>query len=103
MKTAVITTGGMGTRIATITKSLPKTMLPVYTKSNNDRDYLLKPIIEVIFENLYDCGFRKFCIIVNTPYKLTIKNHMVKDTSFLEFLSKSKKIVPGICLRSYSF
>ena len=88
MKTAVITTGGMGTRIATITKSLPKTMLPVYTKSNNDRDYLLKPIIEVIFENLYDCGFRKFCIIVNTPYKLTIKNHMVKDTSFLEFLSK---------------
>ena len=88
MKTAVITTGGMGTRIATITKSLPKTMLPVYTRSKSDKDYFLKPIIEVIFENLYDCGFRKFCIIVNTPYKLTIKNHMVNDVSFLDFLAK---------------
>ena len=41
MKTAVITTGGMGTRLATITKSLPKTMLPIYTKSKYDNDYVL--------------------------------------------------------------
>lgn len=88
MKTAVITTGGMGTRIATITKSCPKTMLPVYTKSDYDNDYLMKPIIEVIFENLYNNGFRKFCIIVNSNYKFTIKNHLTKDSSFIELLSK---------------
>ena len=49
METAVITTGGLGTREATITKSNPKTMLPVYTNSNYDTDPVLKPIIELIF------------------------------------------------------
>ena len=50
MKTAVITTGGLGTREATITKTIPKTMLPLYTKSNYDSDPLLKPLIEIIFD-----------------------------------------------------
>tara|TARA_B100001013_G_scaffold343838_1_gene272457 strand:- start:1325 stop:2179 length:855 start_codon:yes stop_codon:yes gene_type:complete len=88
MKTAVITTGGLGTRIATITKSCPKTMLPVYAKSEYDNDYLLKPIIEIIFENLYDYGFRKFCIIVSSNYKSVIKNHLTHDLSFIKLLSK---------------
>lgn len=88
MKTAVITTGGLGTRIATITKSLAKTMLPMYTKSEFDNDYVLKPIIEIIFENLYHYGFRKFCIIVNPNYKSLIKNHLKPDSSFIELLSK---------------
>ena len=88
MKTAVITTGGLGTRIATITKSCPKTMLPIYTKSEYDNDYLLKPIIEIIFENLYDYGFRKFCIIVSSNYKSVIKNHLTHDLSFIKLLSK---------------
>ena len=88
MKTAVITTGGLGTRIATITKSCPKTMLPIYAKSEYDNDYLLKPIIEIIFENLYDYGFRKFCIIVSSNYKSVIKNHLTHDLSFIKLLSK---------------
>ena len=88
MKTAVITTGGLGTRIATITKSCPKTMLPVYAKSEYDNDYLLKPIIEIIFENLYDYGFRRFCIIVSSNYKSVIKNHLTHDSSFIKLLSK---------------
>jgi len=88
LKTAVITTGGMGTRIATITKSYPKTMLPLYTKSNIDDDYILKPIVEIIFENLFNNGFRKFCIIVSSTYKSTIKNHLTQDSAFIELLSK---------------
>lgn len=88
VKTAVITTGGMGTRIATITKTLPKTMLPMYTKSKYDDDFILKPIVEIIFENLYDSGFRKFCIIVNSNYKSLIKNHLTPDSSFVDLLSK---------------
>jgi len=88
MKTAVITTGGMGTRLATITKSLPKTMLPIYTKSKYDDDYVLKPVVEIIFENLYHCGFRKFCIIVNSNYKSLIKNHLTPNSSFVDLLSK---------------
>ena len=88
MKTAVITTGGMGTRIATITKTLPKTMLPLYSRSKYDNDYVLKPVLEIIFENLYKYGFRKFCIIVNTNYKSSIKNHLTADPSFVNLLLK---------------
>mgnify|MGYP001585505926 CR=1 FL=1 len=91
MNTAVITTGGLGTRMATLTKSYPKTMLPVYTKSDYDDEPLLKPILEVIFNNLYENGFRKFCIIINTNYKSTIKNHFNPDPSFVDLLSKRNK------------
>ena len=88
MKTAVITTGGLGTREATITKSNPKTMLPVYTNSNYDSDPVLKPIIELIFDGLFDKGFRRFCIIVSSNHKNIIKNHLTPDRAFLELLSK---------------
>ena len=88
MKTAVITTGGLGTREATITKSNPKTMLPVYTNSNYDSDPVLKPIIELIFDGLFDKGFRRFCIIVSSNHKNIIKNHLTPDKTFLELLSK---------------
>jgi len=91
MNTAVITTGGLGTRMATLTKSYPKTMLPVYTKSDYDDEPLLKPILEVIFNNLYENGFRKFCIIINTNYKSTIKNHFNPDPYFIDLLSKRSK------------
>ena len=88
MKTAVITTGGLGTREATITKSNPKTMLPVYTDSNYDNDPVLKPIIELIFDGLFDKGFRRFCIIVSSNHKNIIKNHLTPDATFLKLLSK---------------
>ena len=88
MDTAVITTGGLGTREATITKSIPKTMLPLYTKSKVDGDYFLKPLIEIIFENLYDNNFRNFYIIVSSNYKKLIKNHLTNDKPFLTLLKK---------------
>ena len=88
METAVITTGGLGTREATITKSNPKTMLPVYTDSNYDNDPVLKPIIELIFDGLFDKGFRRFCIIVSSNHKNIIKNHLTPDATFLKLLSK---------------
>jgi UTP--glucose-1-phosphate uridylyltransferase len=88
MDTAVITTGGLGTREATITKSIPKTMLPLYTKSKVNEDYFLKPLIEIIFENLYDNNFRNFYIIVSSNYKKIIKDHLTNDKLFLTLLKK---------------
>ena len=87
MKTVVITTGGLGTRMLTFTKGNPKTMLPIYTKSNNiSTKSFFKPLIEVIFENLYDCGFRRFCFIVGGKTKKSIINHMLPDTKFINLL-----------------
>lgn len=88
MKTAVITTGGLGTRMLTFTKSVPKTMLPIYTKSDNSSSPMFKPLVEYIFENLYDLGFRRFCFVVGVKAKSVIINHMVTDTKFLKILKK---------------
>src|SRR5574341_479381 len=87
MKTAVITTGGLGTRMLTFTKGNPKTMLPIYVKSNdNHPEPLFKPLIEFIFDNLYDCGFRRFCFIVGQKTKSSILSHMLPDTKFINLL-----------------
>ena len=67
MKTAVITTAGLGTRLLTTTKASPKTLLPLYDRSfDRNAEPLLRPLIEIIFENLYNNGFRRFCFIVGT-------------------------------------
>ena len=89
MKTAVITTGGLGTRLLTFTKGNPKTMLPLYEKSNDKNpDPLLRPLFEIIFEKLYDLGFRKFCFIIGTKTKQSILNHMKPDQNFIRLLEK---------------
>jgi len=89
MKTAVITTGGLGTRLLTYTKTNPKTMLPIYDKSHDKiKDPLLRPLLEIIFENLYDCGFRRFCIIVGKKTKISIINHMTPDENYLSLLQE---------------
>jgi UTP--glucose-1-phosphate uridylyltransferase len=88
MKTAVITTGGLGTRLLTTTKESPKTMLPLYDKAYDNGDPMLRPLIELIFNNLYNHGFRKFCIIVGSKTKSSILHHMSVDESFISLLKK---------------
>jgi len=88
MKTAVITTGGLGTRLLTTTKGNPKTMLPLYSKTYDNGDPSLRPLIELIFDNLYKSGFRKFCIIVGSKTRKSILNHMMPDESFIALLKK---------------
>jgi len=89
MKTAVITTGGLGTRLLTYTKANPKTMLSLYDQSfDNSPEPLLRPLIEIIFENLYDYGFRRFCFIVGTKTKRSILDHMTSDKDFIKLLKK---------------
>lgn len=89
MKTAVITTGGLGTRILTCTKTNPKAMLPLYDRSNDNlAEPHLRPLIELVFEHLYDNGIRRFCIIVGKKTKSTIINHLTPDTKFIELLKK---------------
>ena len=89
MKTAVITTAGLGTRLLTTTKSSPKTLLPLYDRSfDKNPEPLLKPLIEIIFENLFDNGFRRFCFIVGTKNRKSILNHMSQDPEYIELLKK---------------
>jgi len=56
---AVITAGGLGTRLLPATKEIPKEMLPVYARSSTG-DIVLKPVVQVIFETLYELGVGSF-------------------------------------------
>ncbi len=88
MKTAVITTGGLGSRLLTYTRTNPKTMLPLFHNTSFQKEPMLRPLIETIFENLYDSGFRKFCIIIGGKTKSRIINHMKVDEEYLRLLKK---------------
>ena len=74
---AVITCGGTGTRLLPFTKELPKEMAPVFIK----RDSCLQtmPLIQLIFENLYDEGIREFCFITGKT-KRAIENHFTAES-----------------------
>jgi UTP--glucose-1-phosphate uridylyltransferase len=86
---AVITAGGIGTRLLPFSKEIPKEMSPILTK-NSKNNILVKPIIQAIFEQLYDFGIRDFFIIVGRG-KRAIEDHFTPDFGFLELLKSRSK------------
>jgi len=89
IRKAVIPAAGLGTRLLPITKELPKEMLPLFFKGN-DENICLKPMLQCIFEQLYDSGFREFCIVGGRG-KRAIEDHFTPDTNFLEYLKERNK------------
>ena len=84
--TVVIPAAGLGTRLFTVTKESPKEMVPIFYKTRN-RKILVKPLLEIIFENLFNVGFRNFCIIVGRG-KEGIENHLSPHYDFIDLLNK---------------
>ena len=85
----VLTVAGLGTRLLPLTKELPKEMLPIYVKSMN-RHLILKPILQVIFESLFDYKIRDFCFIVGRT-KRAVEDHFTPDFDLVKHLKKEKK------------
>lgn len=85
----VIPAAGLGTRLLPATKEMPKEMLPIFTKGNNGK-VCLKPILQAVFEQLYDNGLREFCFIVGRG-KRAISDHFASDNSFVRVLKKDNK------------
>jgi UTP--glucose-1-phosphate uridylyltransferase len=75
---AVITCGGIGSRLLPFTKVLPKEMLPVFVKTEFGIE--VKPLVQLIFENLFDAGIRDFCFIIGRT-KRSIEEHFTPDFS----------------------
>jgi len=86
---AVIPAAGLGTRLLPITKELPKEMLPIFTNASNGR-VCLKPILQAVFEQLYDVGFREFCFVVGRG-KRAIEDHFTPDNNFICYLDNKHK------------
>jgi UTP--glucose-1-phosphate uridylyltransferase len=92
--TALITAGGIGTRLLPFSKEIPKEMFPIISR-NGDNSLQLTPVIQAIFEQLYTVGLRRFFIVVGRG-KRAIEDHFSPDFQFLEFLSKKGKSVDSL-------
>jgi UTP--glucose-1-phosphate uridylyltransferase len=89
IRKVVITAAGIGTRLLTVTKEQPKEMLPIFAK-NNSGGLCVKPLLQMIFEQFYDYGFREFCFIVGRG-KRVIEDHFTIDRDFIRQLNDKGK------------
>lgn len=77
----VIPAAGLGTRLLSATKEQPKEMLPVFARDRGG-SMCVKPLVQLIFEQLFDLGIRKFCFVVGRD-KRALEDHFTPDTSFI--------------------
>jgi UTP--glucose-1-phosphate uridylyltransferase len=73
----VVPAAGLGTRLFPATKEQPKEMLPIFSKTSNG-NIVVKPLLQMVFEQLHDSGFRKFCFVVGRE-KRCIEDHFTPD------------------------
>jgi UTP--glucose-1-phosphate uridylyltransferase len=92
---AVIPAAGLGSRLLPMTKEIPKEMLPIGTY--HEGTLLLKPMLQLIFECLYDDGIRQFCIITGRG-KRSIEDHFTPDWSLVESV---KGVAPAKSLSDF--
>jgi len=89
IKKVIIPAAGLGTRLLSSTKETPKEMLPIFSKDSKN-NICVKPMLQVIFEQLYDFGFRDYCIVIGRG-KRAIEDHFTPDQTFLKGLTSKNK------------
>jgi len=90
LRKIVIPSAGLGTRLFPATKEQPKEMLPIFSKTLSG-NVAVKPLLQMVFEQLYDAGFREFCFIVGRG-KRSIEDHFTPDHNsigMLQIMGKS--------------
>ena len=80
----MIPVAGLGSRLLPFTKEQPKEMLPLFVKSG------IKPTVQIIFEELYDAGIRKFIFIVGRG-KRVIEDHFIPNYLLTDNLKNNGK------------
>ena len=89
MVKTVITAGGKGTRLLPITKTIPKEMMPVFSRSRNN-ERMITPLLQLIFEQLYNLKIKDYCFITSKEKK-SIQEHFTINKFFLDELKKDQK------------
>lgn len=83
IRKVVIPSAGLGTRLYPATKEQPKEMLPIFSKAING--VAVKPMLQMVFEQLHDFGLREFCFIVGKG-KRSIEDHFTPDHNSVHML-----------------
>jgi UTP--glucose-1-phosphate uridylyltransferase len=89
LKSVIIPAAGLGTRLLSATKELPKEMLPIFAKGDNGA-LCLKPILQQTFEQLFDHGVRNFYFVVGRE-KRAIEDHFTPDHELIRRLSSHNR------------
>lgn len=98
IRKGVLLAAGLGTRLVPYSKEMPKEMLPLF--EGVDGKVFLKPVIQMIFEQLYDAGLREFCFVVGRG-KRAIEDHFTPDWGFVDYLEESGKEEYAAMLREF--
>ena len=89
VRKAVIPAAGLGTRLLPATKVQPKEMLPVFALDAKGEAYVM-PLLQLVFEQLFDGGYRDFCFVIGRG-KRAIEDHFMVDPMFMEELGRRAK------------
>ena len=77
----VVPAAGLGTRLLSATKEQPKEMLPIFARDRQGNT-CLKPLVQLVFEQLFEFGLRKFCFVVGRQ-KRALEDHFTPDKEFV--------------------
>jgi len=99
IRKVVIPSAGLGTRLFPATKEQPKEMLPIFSNMANG-DLAVKPLLQMVFEQLHDAGFREFCFVVGRG-KRSIEDHFTPDSNSVSMLQGMGKNGPATDLDSF--
>jgi UTP--glucose-1-phosphate uridylyltransferase len=89
IRKVVIPAAGLGTRLFPVTKEQPKEMLPIFSKTY-DQQLMVKPVVQLVFEQIHDAGMSEFCYIVGRG-KRGIEDHFTPDGKCIEMLETMGK------------
>jgi UTP--glucose-1-phosphate uridylyltransferase len=81
------------------TKEQPKEMLPIFSQISSG-DISIKPIVQVVFEQLYDGGLREFCFVVGRG-KRNIEDHFTADGNYFKTLNNYGRKAEVIDLEAF--
>ena len=93
IRKVIIPAAGLGTRLFPATKEQPKEMLPILTQTIQG-DMVVKPVVQLVFEQLYDAGLREFCYVVGRG-KRGIEDHFTPDADCVRTLEGMGKNGPA--------
>jgi UTP--glucose-1-phosphate uridylyltransferase len=84
IRKVIIPAAGLGTRLFPATKEQPKEMLPIFSKTAQG-DMMVKPVVQLVFEQLHEAGLREFCYVVGRG-KRGIEDHFTPDLNCIKTL-----------------
>jgi UTP--glucose-1-phosphate uridylyltransferase len=89
IRKVIIPAAGLGTRLFPATKEQPKEMLPIFSRTTHG-DMMVKPVVQLVFEQVHDAGLREFCFVVGRG-KRGIEDHFTPDVNCIKTLESMGK------------